>query len=201
MKQQIKVNVTLSLEGDVTHSRSEIVEFIKATIPSRSGCNGLSLVRMEIHRILEEIEIYAHPPTCGSEVWSFIETYYPDYYQSRHIERHNRLSKTVMGQSVKLVLSLNGKNRQRAVAGFEASCMEVYGRAILGFFEAEREAFSIKWSMDDIARRALETGHIFMEREELLRVLDMLRENYDSNVGISWATIDACLDYINLNPD
>lgn len=205
MKQEVKVNLTLTMQVDLGCSRTEIVQFVKSILRSGLSNDPCCLGGIDIHRVFEEAEICLHPEASGAEIWSFVEAYYPGYSDSGRILRHDQLSNILIGRlddyAAGIFLKDFDGETNDVLAAFERSCMEIYGRAILGYFESERQSLSVRWGIAEIYARAMSRGQFWLDRPALFRVLDMLRKKYDRNIGITWGTIDDCLDYINLNPE
>lgn len=199
MKQEIEVNVTLTIEGDAARDRCEISQFIGMLIPKEFESEGFSLMYHKIHRILEEGDIYFSSRPCGSAVWQFVEAYYPAYHSSGEIAENDDLSKMLSGEltgdAAVLFWGTYGGDLGKVLAAYNRSCREVNERAILGYVEDEAETISIRWSVKDVEERAKENGYR-LKAGEALKMLELLKERHDCNIGITWDTIDDYLSYI-----
>ncbi|MEJ5995594.1 hypothetical protein WG904_14285 [Pedobacter sp. Du54] len=199
MTQEIKVNLTLTLEGDIQQSKTDMENFVNDLMINVINTKAFSLNGYKINKIQEEAEIYAPNPERGEGVWDFVEKYYPKYYSCNEIMRNDDLCKIVNGE-------LNGDaeimfdrefegNIELATAAFDQSTKYVYERAIVGYQRSQQGTISIVWGLQDVEERAKDNGYLLKEGEAQ-KVLDMLKDKHDCNIGITWDVIDNYLSYI-----
>lgn len=197
MTQEIKVNLTLAIEGDIRQSKTDIENFLADLMTSVIGTKTFSLSGYKIDKILQEAEIYAPGPPTEVELREFVEKYYPNYYSCDEIMRYDDLGKILNGE-------LNGDaeimfndefqgNLELAKAALVQSAKNVYQRSIVGYQKSRQGSISIVWGLEDIEVRAKENGYLLKEGEAQ-KVLDMLKEKHDCNIGITWEVID---DYLS----
>ncbi|WP_461791463.1 hypothetical protein [Pedobacter sp.] len=196
MTQEIKVNLTLTLEGDTEHSTKDIRNFIADMMINATSTRSFSLQKYAVNRIEEENAIYAPDPRNADGVWDFVEKYYPNYHSCDEIMRNDDLCKIVnqelSGDAAGMFKSEFKSDHDQAVAAFDQSSKYVYERSIIGYLRSQTDRISIVWSLEDIQERAKQGGYILKEGEAL-KVLELLRERHDCNIGINWDVID---DYI-----
>ncbi|WP_461789718.1 hypothetical protein [Pedobacter sp.] len=153
----------------------------------------------QIHRILEEGDIYSLPRACDRAVWEFVEANSPGYHSSGDIACNDDLSKMVSGEltgdAATLFWGEYGGDLGKVLVAYDKSCREIYERAILGYLKEEPQSIAIRWSVTDVEERARENGYQ-LKPGEALKVLELLKERHDASVGITWDTIDDYLSYI-----
>lgn len=198
MTQEIKVNLTLTLEGDTEQSTNDIRNFIGDMMINATSTRSFSLHKYAVNRIEEENEIYAPDPRNADGVWDFVEKYYPNYHSCDEIMRNDYICKIVNqelnGDAAEMFRTEFGNDHDQAVAAFDQSSKYVYERAIMGYLHSLKNTISISWGVEDVEQRATENGYLLGEGEALA-VLQMLKDKHDCNFGITWDTID---DYLSL---
>lgn len=199
MTHEIKINITLTVEADVEQTNADFESFLRNVFTSAVETDVLSLNKYQINKIQEEAEIYSPDPRQGDGVWEFVEKYYPKYYSCDEIMRNDDLCKILNGE-------LNGDaeimfdkefegNLELATAAFDQSTKYVYERAILGYQRRQHGTISIVWGLEDVEGRAKDNGYLLKEGQAQ-KVLDMLKDKHDCNIGITWDVIDDYLSYI-----
>ncbi|TCC88551.1 hypothetical protein EZ428_18085 [Pedobacter frigiditerrae] len=199
MTQEIKINLTLTLEADIQQPKTEIENFVNDLMINVTNTKTFSLQKYEVNKIEEEAEIYAPDPQRDEGVWEFVEKYYPKYYSCNEIMRNDDLCKIVNGE-------LNGDAEKMfekefegslalATAAFEQSNKYVYERAIVGYQRSQQGTISILWGLQDVEDRAKDNGYE-LKKGEAQKVLDMLKDKHDCNIGITWEVIDDYLSYV-----
>lgn len=198
MTQEIKVNLTLTLEGDTEQSTRDIRNFIGDMMINAASTRSFSLQKYAVNRIEEENAIYAPDPRNANGVWDFVEKYYPHYHSCGEIMRNDDLCKIVYGEldgdAAEMFKREFKSDRDLAIAAFDQSSKYVYERAIMGYLQNLKNTISISWGVEDVEQRATENGY-FLGEGDALTVLQMLKEKHDCNLGITWDTID---DYLSL---
>ncbi|RZM26243.1 MAG: hypothetical protein EOO88_17720 [Pedobacter sp.] len=199
MTQEIKINVTLTLEGDTAQTKEDIENFVSHILTSAEGSEKLALHKYHINKIEEECEIYAPDPEKVNGIWGFVEKYYPNYYSCNEIMRNNALCRVVDGELSEEAENLfrdefNG-DMQAATAAFWQSTKYVYERAIVGYQRSQQGTISIAWSLQDVELRAKEAGYLLNDGDTL-KILEMLKDRHDANVGVNWDVIDDYMSYI-----
>lgn len=193
MTQEIKVNLTLTLEADVKQSKSDIENFVNDLMIKVVNTKDFSLDRYQINKVQEEGEIYAPDPVHTDGVWEFVEKYYPKYYLCNEIMRNDDLCKIVNGElngdAEKMFTEEFGENLELATVAFDQSCKYVYERAIVGYQKEQHGKIAIIWSLEDVEMQAKNNGYILKDGEAQ-KVLDMLKEKHDCTIGITWDVID-----------
>ncbi len=199
MTQEIKVNLTLTLEGEASESKKDITDFIGDMMINVINTKTFSLVNYHIGKIQEEAEIYQTETDCLTGVWEFVEKYYPDYYRCNEIMRNDDLCKIVNGElngaAVGLFAREFDNDPNQAAIAFDQSSKYVYERAIMGYLHQQQDTISIVWSLEDVESRAKDNGYTLKDGEAM-KVLTLLKEKHDCNLGITWDTVDDYLSYI-----
>lgn len=197
MTQEIKVNLTLAIEGDIRQSKTDIENFLADLMTTVINTKTFSLSGYKIDKILQEAEIYAPDPPTEVELWGFVEKYHPNYYSCDEIMRYSDLGKILNGE-------LNGDadimfydefqgNLELAKAALVQSAKNVYERSIVGYQKSRQGSISIVWGLEDIEVRAKENGYLLKDGEAQ-KVLDMLKGRHDCKIGVNWNVID---DYLS----
>lgn len=197
MTQEIEINLTLTLEVEITQSRKSILEFISDMMINVINTKSFSLQKYAVNRIAEEAEIYAPETDHLGDVWAFIEKFYPKYHSCAEIMRNDDLCKITNGElngdAAELFHSEFNRDHELAVIAFDQSNKYVYKRAIMGYLNSQKDTISISWGVEVVEQRATENGYLLGEGEALT-VLHLLKEKHDCNLGITWDTID---DYLS----
>jgi len=199
MTQEIKVTLTLTLEGEISRSKTDIENFINDMMINVINSKSFSLNAYKVNKIAEEAEIYAPDPRQDDGVWEFVEKYYSNYHCCNEIMRNNDLCKIVNGDlngdAEEMFTKEFGEDLELATAAFDHSCKYVYERAIIGFQREQRGTISIVWGLQDVEDRAKDNGYELKEGDAQ-KVLELLKEKHDCNIGITWEVIDGYLSYI-----
>lgn len=199
MTKEIKVNLTLTLEGEIQQSKTEVENFINDLMINVVNAKVFSLQKYEVNIVGEEIEIYAPDPRQSDWVWEFVEKYYPRYYSCNEIGRNDDLCKIINGElngDAEKIFELEFQgNMELAKAAFDRYCKYVYESAIVGYQRSQQGTISIVWGVEDVEDRARHNGYELKEGEAK-KVLDLLEHKHDCNIGISWDVIDDYLSYI-----
>ncbi|MFC3562654.1 hypothetical protein [Pedobacter jamesrossensis] len=163
MTQEIKINITLTVEADIEQTTSDLENFVRRILTSAEGSEILSLHKYHINRIREEAEIYAPDPRQDDGVWEFVEKYYPNHYSCNKIMRNDDLCKIVNGElngdAEKMFTEEFGEDLQLATAAFDQSTKYVYERAIVGYQREQHGKITIVWSIEDVEIQAKNNGY------------------------------------------
>lgn len=199
MTQKIKINITLTVEAGIEQRTNDFENFVRSLLTGVESSEQLSLHKYHINKIQQEAEVYAQDQQQDDGVWEFVEKYYPDYYSCNELMRNDDLSKIVNGElngDAEIMFEKEfGKNLALAKAAFDQSTKYVYERAIIGYQISQQGSISIVWGLEDIEDRAKDNGYLLKEGEAQ-KVLDMLKDKHDCNIGITWDVIDDYLSYI-----
>ena len=197
MKQEIKINVNLSLEADLEQTKREMENFVRNIFAKADNSKQLSLNSFHINRISEEAEIYAPDPDRDENVWKFIEKHYLNFSCCKEIMRNDDLCKIVNGElegdAENLFRDEFKNDFEAATAAFDQSIKYVYERAIVGYQRSQQGRISIVWGLQDVEDRAKDNGYLLKEGQAQ-QVLDMLKDKHDCSIGITWDVID---DYLS----
>jgi hypothetical protein len=199
MTQEINIDITLTIEADVEQTKNGFENFVRQILTSAEDSEKFSFNKYHIKGVKEESEIYAPDPMQDDGVWDFVEKYYPKYYSCNEIMRNDDLSKIVNGElcgdAERVFTKEFGENLELAIAAFDQSCKYVYERAIAGYQQEQCGKISIVWSLEDVEMQAKNKGYI-LKHGEAQKILDMLKDKHDCNIGITWDVIDDYLSYI-----
>lgn len=199
MTQEIKVNLTLTIEGDIQKSKTDIENFVSELVNNLANTKSFSLIGYRINRIQEEAEIYLTNPQGEESLWEFVAKYYPAYHCCDEILRNDDLCKILDGErnadAGKIFKEQFSSDLDSVRIAFEESTRKILERAILGYQQSQQESITIHWGVIDVEERASFNGYR-LKKGEAQKVLEMIRKTHDCNVGITWELIDSCLSYI-----
>ena len=203
MAQEIKINLTLTLEADLGQTRGDMENFVRNLLVGAQSGEALSLNKYHINKIEEEAKNYAADRDKSDGVWDFVEKFYPKYYSCNEIMCNDELCKIVNGElngDAETIFREEFKNDLgAAIATFNQSTEFVYERAIMGYQRSQQGTISIVWGLQDVEDRAKDKGYLLKEGEAQ-QVLDMLKDKHDCNIGITWDVMDDYLSYILPDP-
>jgi len=198
MKQEIRAVLLLTLGGDVAQPIGAIREFLMKAVADIRGTEHFSVLECGAVHIREESEIYETEREMDG-VWEFVETYYPNYPKCGEIMRNDDLLKLLhgelCGEAADMFREEFGEDRSRVAAEFERSTRRIYEKAIVGYQKAQQGTIAIVWGAADVEERAKANGYELKEGEAQ-RVVELLKERHDCNIGVSWDVIDSYISAI-----
>lgn len=134
-----------------------------------------------------------------STVWEFVEKYYPNYSSCYDIMRNDDLCKIVNGElngSAEIMFKNEfGSDLSEATAAFNHSSRLIYEKVIQGFIDSRKNNISISWGLPDIYERAAHCDCELTE-DEAIKVLNLLEQKHNAEIGINWDVIDSMISYI-----
>lgn len=119
-----------------------------------------------------------------TNVWTFVETYYPKYHSCDEIA-------DILDLEVELEsLPKDSTKAKKLQNQYNVSLCRVYAKAIEAYQNGcDRDTITIKWSYKDIVEHATETG-IAMTDDAARDILHKIHKNHDAIDGINWDVID-----------
>lgn len=138
-------------------------------------------------------------------VWDFVEKYYPKYYSSIEIMENDDLQKLLDGEyqepvegtgetgdgAWRMLQSKYGGDIEnpQILIDFQASCADIYERAIQEYVESQQNIIAVPWHTDDVIINAKERGLGDITKEQALEILHAIRDNHDAGIGINWEVL------------
>lgn len=138
-------------------------------------------------------------------VWDFVTKYYPKYYSSNEIMENDDLQKLV-DQEYQEPIEGTGETGDGAwnmlqsryggdienpqiLIDFQASCADIYERAIQEYVDSQINTISVPWHTDDVIGNAKDRELGDITEEQAFEILEIIKTNHDSGIGINWEVI------------